>query len=73
MVATNISYIVIGSEIKGPNEKGMVDICTRISEQGVSDKALLAIKAVQEQMAQQVEAILKENAPTEAGEGNAEG
>ena len=72
MVDTNISYIVIGSEIKGPNEKDMVDICTRIGEQGVSDKALLEIKAVQAKMAQEVEAILKENAPTEAGVGNVE-
>lgn len=69
MADTNISYIVIGSEIKGPEEKGMVDICTRIEEQGVSDKALLAIKEVQGKMAQEVEDILKENTPAEAGAG----
>lgn len=69
MVDTNISYIVIESEIKGPAEKGMVDICTRIGEQGVSDKALMEIKAVQTKMAQEVETILKENAPVESGAG----
>lgn len=65
MADTNISYIVIGSEIKGPEEKGLVDICTRIGEQGVSDKVLLAIKEVQAKMAKEVETILKENATTE--------
>ncbi len=65
MADTNISYIVIGSEIKGPKEKGLVDICTRIGEQGVSDKVLLAIKEVQAKMAKEVETILKENATTE--------
>ncbi len=39
MVDTNISYIVIGREIKGPEEKGLVDICTRIGEQGVRERA----------------------------------
>lgn len=73
MVDTNISYIVIGSEIKGSNEKSMADICTRLSEQSVSDKALLAIKKVQAKMAQEVEEILKENPQAEAGAGNAEG
>lgn len=63
MADTNISYIVIGSEIKGPNEKGMVDICTRISEQGVSDKVLLEIRAVQAKMAQEVEEIMKKSEP----------
>lgn len=65
MADTNISYIVIGSEIKGPEEKGLVDICTRIGEKGVSDKVLLAIKEVQAKMAKEVETILKENAPAE--------
>lgn len=65
MADTNISYIVIGSEIKGPKEKGLVDICTRIGERGVSDKVLLAIKEVQAKMAKEVETILKENATTE--------
>lgn len=62
MADTNISYIVIGSEIKGSEEKGIVDICTRIHEQGVSDKVLLAIKEVQAKLAKEVETILKENA-----------
>lgn len=59
MVDTNISYIVIGREIKGPEEKGLVDICTRIGKQGVSDKVLLAIKEVQAKMAKEIETILK--------------
>ena len=66
---TNISYIVIGNEIKGPEEKEMVDICTRVGEQGVSDKVLLAIKEVQAKLAKEVETILKENSLAEAGAG----
>ncbi len=59
MANTNISYIVIGSEIKGSDEKRIVDINTRIGEAVASDKALLQIKEVQEKLAQEVEAILK--------------
>lgn len=61
MARTNIDYIVIGSEIKGADEKGMADICTSIREKDVPDEALLGIRSVQQKMAQEVEAILKGN------------
>lgn len=61
MADTNISYIVIGSEIKGPEEKRMVDINTRICEPSVSDTVLLAIKEVQAKMTKEIESILKQN------------
>ncbi len=62
MADTNISYIVIESVIKGPEEKVSVDICVRIGEreQGVVDTVFLAIKEVQAKMAKEVETILKD-------------
>lgn len=61
MADTNISYIVIGSEIKGPEEKRIVDIDTRICEPDVPDAVLLAIKDVQAKLVKEIESILKEN------------
>lgn len=52
------SYIVLENAIE--SKKGNVDIQTRMTGMGVSDEVMVEVRKIQEKMAQEVEAILKE-------------